>query len=85
VDEYLQISKSEEYRNFLQTNYVQADTQAELIEITGMSATDDGELEIELSPDSLKYISKIKYLIYETKATTDDDYGQSFRYQFGKR
>jgi gamma-glutamylcyclotransferase (GGCT)/AIG2-like uncharacterized protein YtfP len=84
VEEYLQISKSQEYRSFLQTNYVQADTDAELIEITGMSATEDGELEIELSPDSLKYISKIKYLIYETKTTTDDEYGQSFDISLGR-
>jgi hypothetical protein len=64
VEQYINISKSDTYKAFLEEKYLASQTGETLIEYADRGSDDNGELHIELTPESVKNVSRVLYYAY---------------------
>ena len=67
---YIDRSPCAEYTKFLEDNYGSI-TQNELISFTDRGSDEDGELHIELTEESMKYIQRVEYRVYQYYTRSD--------------
>lgn len=62
VNSYLKIKSDENYQDFIRDNYL--NIPEKLIEFIDTGSDKDGELHIELTKDSMKYVQSVEYRLY---------------------